>query len=71
MFFHFRLYEFRWDLRIEFHFGVFILVWKRKGPKVKNVFNLLFRFVWNFQLTKPEVTERSRMKTLYRKFRSV
>ena len=35
MFFHFRLYGFRWDLGIEFHFDVFILVWRRKKvPKL-------------------------------------
>ena len=51
---------------------VFFPVRKRKNdPRVKNVFILLFRSVWNFQQAKPEVIERLRMKTLYRKFRFV
>ena len=50
--------------------NVFILVWKEENdPKVRNVLVLLFRFVWIFHQTKPEVIKRSRLKTLYRKSR--
>ena len=53
-------------------FNVFISVCKRKNdPRVKNVFILLVRSVWNFQQAKPEVIERLRMKTLYWKFHFV
>ena len=52
-------------------FDVFFSVRKKNDPRVKNVFILLFRSVWNFQQAKPEVIERLRIETFYWMFRFV
>ena len=57
MFFHFRLYELRWDLGVKyycycFHFSV---EQKRIDPFLENVSDLVFRLVWNIQKMKPEI----------------
>ena len=70
MFFHFRLYAFRWDHGIKYCFSVFILVWRKRkiDPSVKDVSFLIFRLAWNFHQSKPEVMKRLHVKSLNRKF---
>ena len=55
MSFHFRSYEFRWDLGIIF--DVFILVWsnEQKQSQLENVSVLIFRLAWKTQKMKPEI----------------